>query len=307
MTETLVVGAGGLLGSAVAAELQRRGNPAASPRFEWTNGDGLTDRFTEELAAVATAAADNDRPWTAFWCAGIGTVGASDATHDSDVAHLNAFAQAAGQAAQIAPGRIALASSAGALYAGGRHWPATEQTPIAPTHTYGHSKRRQEQVMDELTNSNPRIGATSLRISNLYGPGQATNKPQGLLSHLIVNTLRRKPLSLYVPLDTSRDYLFVTDAARMTVDAVTGSPATGHDIRILAAERNHTVAQVLAIIGKMMKRRIPYLPTITADSDRQPPLLSFRSLYRHGRSRPSVSLEEGLVRTIDAVTAGMVA
>ena len=57
------------------------------------------------------------------------------------------------------------------------------------------------------------------RISNLYGPGQNLAKPQGLVSQLCRAQLTRQPLSVYVSLDTMRDYLYVDDAAAMVVAA----------------------------------------------------------------------------------------
>ena len=45
------------------------------------------------------------------------------------------------------------------------------------------------------------------RIANLYGPGQNLAKPQGLVSQLCLANLTGQPLSIYVSLDTLRDYL----------------------------------------------------------------------------------------------------
>ena len=57
------------------------------------------------------------------------------------------------------------------------------------------------------------------RIANLYGPGQDPTKAQGLVSQLCRAHLERRPTSIYVSLDTARDYLFVDDAARLVLGA----------------------------------------------------------------------------------------
>ena len=58
------------------------------------------------------------------------------------------------------------------------------------------------------------------RITNVYGPGQNLGKAQGLISQLGKAYLLRQPISLYVSLDTTRDYIFVDDCARMIIAAV---------------------------------------------------------------------------------------
>ena len=55
-------------------------------------------------------------------------------------------------------------------------------------------------------------------IANLYGPGQNLSKNQGLISHLCRANLTRQPLSVYVSMDTIRDYLYVDDCAGLVSD-----------------------------------------------------------------------------------------
>ena len=120
------------------------------------------------------------------------------------------------------PGRghgLFLASSAGGVYAGSTGAPFTEHTPPAPISPYGLAKLRSEEVATAFA---VRTGTALLvgRLANLYGPGQDLDKPQGLISQLCRAQLTRQPLSVYVSLDTRRDYLFVDDAAAMAVSAL---------------------------------------------------------------------------------------
>ena len=118
-----------------------------------------------------------------------------------------------------------LASSAGGVYAGASGPPFTEHTEPAPISAYGRAKLRSEEIATEFavrTSTALLVG----RLANLYGPGQNLDKPQGLVSQLCLAQLTRQPLTVYVPLDTMRDYLFVDDAAAMAVaglGAVTAS------------------------------------------------------------------------------------
>ena len=53
------------------------------------------------------------------------------------------------------------------------------------------------------------------RIS--YGSGQNVQKQQGLVSAACLSLLKKRPLEIFVPLDTIRNYLYVEDAARVIV------------------------------------------------------------------------------------------
>lgn len=293
-----VVGAGGLLGSAMCSTL-------ASKRVDFRPATGLTwfdrDALVKSFDHLASELAADRRPWAVFWCAGVGHVGASPDVHQHDQQTLSLLLDSLASIPADRPGVVVLASSAGAVYSGNSVWPATEQTDPIPLHPYGESKLAQEEIASSLTRRHPHVRTVHLRISNLYGTGQQIDKPQGLLSHLVANTFRRVPSTIYVPLDTSRDYLFTTDAAEMGIRAALlglGSEPGSIDTRILAAERNHTIAQILGILSRIVKRRIPTIARPTANTDRQPLMLSFRSQDLGQRHLAKVSLEEGISRLV---------
>ncbi len=122
------------------------------------------------------------------------------------------------------------------------------------------------------------------RLSNLYGPGQSLSKPQGLISHVGRAALRREPVSIYVPLDTIRDYLFAADAGRMANDALARMEEERRDrdgnaviVKVFASEVKTTVASILGAWLRVLRR-----PPLVALASRpagglQPRLLSFRS------------------------------
>jgi UDP-glucose 4-epimerase len=143
--------------------------------------------------------------------------------------------------------------------------PFSESTVPRPLAPYGVNKLRMEESVQRFVRKY-RIPAVVGRISNLYGPGQNLEKPQGLISQLARAHLLRRPLSLYVSPDTTRDYLYVSDCARMVLESVEvarrSSPGTV-TTKILAAERPTTIAALLAEFRRLVKRR---LPIVLADS-----------------------------------------
>ena len=182
-------------------------------------------------------------------------------------------------------GTLFLASSAGGVYAGSpaRH-PFDEESPVRAIAPYGHAKLAQEEHFTGAADA----GGVDLvlgRLSNLYGPGQNLSKPQGLVAHVGNAALRRQPISIYVPLDTIRDYLFVTDAARMVVRAVERREEARRRgdgrttvTKIFASEVETTVASVLgdlasAFSGGRCGSRWRAIPIGSV----QPRTLAFRS------------------------------
>lgn len=153
------------------------------------------------------------------------------------------------------PGVVFLASSAGGVYAGSSPAPFSEDSDPVPLAPYGRAKLAGEKLVPPLGED---WGVSVLigRLSNLYGPGQDITKPQGLVSQLCRAQLTRKPLSIYVPLDTARDYLYVDDAARMVLGAL--DDLEEHPgrvaIKIFCSHRSTSVGAILAEIGRVSRR-----------------------------------------------------
>jgi UDP-glucose 4-epimerase len=155
------------------------------------------------------------------------------------------------------PGQIFLASSAGGVYGGGEQELLTEQTPPQPGSAYGRHKLRMEGALRDWASSHANVSSLIGRISTLYGPGQDPRKPQGIISHLSRCLIHRQRVSIYVPLDTRRDYLFVDDCAH-DIAACVGRVATQRPrlvLKILASERPTSLAEIIGIFFRIAKHR----------------------------------------------------
>ncbi|MEC5180762.1 NAD-dependent epimerase/dehydratase family protein [Arthrobacter sp. CG_A4] len=257
---TWVIGAGGLLGKAVVKELQSRGAPVLTSRIPWGDPESARRAFGDGAEALRDAAAAG--PWTIAWCAGAGVTGTSP---DALEAELSLFAQALDVfeetlcAAGGRNGAMFLASSAGGVYAGSSAPPFTEHSPVQPLAPYGFAKLRAEATVAEFAQ---RSGVRTLvgRVSNLYGPGQNLRKPQGLISVFAKAHLTGAPVSVYVSLDTLRDYLFVDDASRLVADGldrlVLPDVHPGETVvKILASQRADTIGNLIGACRAIFKRR----------------------------------------------------
>ena len=272
---TLLVGAGGLLGRGVRASLPGTVVAAAV-------GWGTPSAGEDLAAAVGTALAAAERldvPWQVCWAAGAGVTGTTAEALALEVATFDAFLGELERRAS-SRGTVLLASSAGGIYAGRQDPPYDEFDAPAPTSAYGRAKLETEERLRAFgAHSGHRTVVT--RIANLYGPGQNLAKPQGLISHLCLSQLTGTPLPIYVPMDTLRDYLFVTDAARMIEQLldVTRTQDTDHALKVLASGRAVTIGALVAECARVFRRRPRVLLAVSPLARYQASDLRLRSRY----------------------------
>jgi UDP-glucose 4-epimerase len=235
-----------------------------------------------------------------FWCAGSGVVGASAAALAAEAESFDYFLS---RLEGDGIGRLFLASSAGGIWAGSLDRPITEDSPPRPISVYGVAQLDKEATLARWAARNPGSSTLVGRLSNLYGPGQALAKPQGLVSHLTRSLLHGQPAHVFVPLDTIRDYLFAPDAARAIVGGMEqlGEPAASaprHVLKILASEQATTVGELLGAFRRTAKRPLKVVTGLHAAASQQPACLQFRSIV--GTNEPRAA-RTGLMEGIDRV------
>jgi UDP-glucose 4-epimerase len=261
MKRVWVLGARGMLGSAVIRALRRsQVEPYQYEEpFDWTSEERARPQFERASREFLAGLATGD-DWEIYWAAGVGAMGSSRADLDVETAVLGAFLAVLAQGLSVCgvPGVLAFASSAGALYAGSEDFEITEDTPIAMRNDYALAKLAQERLFEDFAARQSAVYVLLARFSTLYGPGQAQGKRQGLLSHIARCALRHQPVEIFVPLDTSRDYLFVDDAAGDFIASLQAlqSHGTRVQVKIIAAERSVTISEIVATFNRLNKRRL---------------------------------------------------
>lgn len=261
----------------------------------------LIERHHEDVTLDGRFA---DAHWVVMWCAGGGNVAADAdamATETELVAKLASWVQrhAADAGASTV---LSFASSGGAIWSGTEERVLSEDTPPTPWHPYGKAKLEQERLLAQEAKASGWLRVRLARISNLYGPEPENHPPSGLPGHLIANVLRRIPTSIYVPMDTQRDYIYVDHAADMMVtDAMSAfedCPGTS-TIDLVAAGSSHTIAAVVSTLEKVLTRRVPLTVGFSPHASRQPRILSFRSRARDLQRLNPIGLEVGLQLAVD--------
>lgn len=273
-----VVGRGGMLGSCVERALVRSGREVTVPPAPIMWVDERASRAALEAGAHSVVDRAGTDAWSVFWCAGAGVTASSKEALQQE---LDVFEGLLGSLAHRGggTGALCLVSSAGGVYAGSGSPPFDEGSPPRPVSPYGETKRAMEQAALRWAS---RTGNRLLvvRVANLYGPGQDITKPQGLITQLIRAHLLRRPLHVYVPLDTTRDYIYVNDAANKIIAAMdrswaqSGPPVT----KIVASHQAITIGAVVGELGRILHRRLPMVLGASPMARHQSTDLRFKSV-----------------------------
>jgi len=316
---TWLIGRGGLLGQSVESMLgaggQRLESTSAPSRLwcprepvDWSDPSAgavdLRRRAGEFLGAVG------DRPWSVVWCAGAGVTGTSADALRLELGALRETLDALAAAPHGRRGAFFFASSAGGVYAGVGAPPYDESSPVRPLAAYGQAKLEGEAL---VTAWSRQTGTPSLigRIANIYGPGQNLAKAQGLISQICRSHLTGQPLSIYVSLDTLRDYLFAPDCANLIVaglarlrqesarqESEMQSPTTVVT-KILASQRAITIGAVLGEMRRIFKSQPRIVLGASAVASMQARDLSLRSRVWPELDRSSFTpLPVGVSKTV---------
>jgi UDP-glucose 4-epimerase len=237
----------------------------------------------------------------ALWSATAGGVGTSREAlqHETDALRtlLGALGTALGPDGAPARGTLLFCSSAGGVYGQAVELPLTERSACRPISAYGQAKVEQEAAVLRWAQETPGVSCLVARLSNLYGPGQSLAGSTGLIARLSQSLLHRRPLHVYVPLDTLRDYLHVGDAARYLcrcLDRLVRLERPTSLLKIFATEQSISIAGLIGIFTRVAKRppRIVCMPD--AVSRQQPSRLRFRSLTWTDRAPHMVDLAAGI-------------
>lgn len=153
-------------------------------------------------------------------------------------------------------GRLMYASSM-ALYGTPKEIPVTETAPLQPLSPYGVSKMAAELLVHNTAKRNDlgfQLGVTSMRMFNVYGPGQSLENPyQGVVSVFISNLLRNEPITLYGDGKQSRDFVFIGDILDGWIAALDNEKSYGERINLGSGQEatiNDLIDSVLAAFGK---------------------------------------------------------
>lgn len=250
---TWVVGAGGLFGSAIVRQAD---DLFQSKKIHWQSHEQALRDLTQNAQQFRAAAGDED--WAVLWAAGNASTSSSALETGRELESLTALVDALVEYQPSGRGVFFLTSSAGGVYAGSSNPPFSTLTLPLPLSPYGELKLAQEHVV-----SNRLLGVCDVvigRVANLYGPGQNLEKLQGLLSRLALSSITKTPLSIFVSLDTMRDYIYSDDAARIALHWIrkySGMKTNTPQIKIIASGQPVSIGYLIHLMQDIARTKTP--------------------------------------------------
>jgi len=190
--------------------------------------------------------------------------------------------------------RIVFTSSGGTVYGVLKRVPADEDHPLNPISAYGVSKRAVEAYLDVFSHETGR-SAISLRIGNLYGPGQATDKMFGAVTQFSRLVLGGTPITMFGDGSITRDYVYIDDVVEALLLAA-GSDFAG--CLNIGTGEGHSLNAVAQAVGSALDTT----PVVTHQPLRRfdvpVSVLDCRRAEDLLRWRATTSLADGVAHTL---------
>src|SRR5690606_17005384 len=111
-----------------------------------------------------------------------------------------------------------------------------------PITAYDVHKLHAEQLM-LLAHRQGQLGACSLRLPNVYGPGPRGADDRGILNLMIRRAMRGEDLTIWGDGNFVRDYVFVDDVVDAFVAALRHAASTDGRRFVIGSGQGHTIAE----------------------------------------------------------------
>ena len=198
--------------------------------------------------------------------------------------------------------KIVFSSTGGAIYGNPDVIPCDEDTPVNPLTPYALSKYVSELYL-HLYYQTYGLAYTVLRYSNVYGPGQDPNGEAGVVSIFAGAMLRNRQPNIYGDGAQERDFVYVSDVVEANLAAMYRGDGRTYNV---GSGQPVTVNQIYSLLQQCTgfhnepvyrPRRAGEVLKIALDSGRAGRELGWE---------PKVSLEDGLLHSVDYVRKQMV-
>ncbi len=241
VSRVLVTGGAGFIGYHLVRWLARRGYDV---RVLDNGRTGRLDRFDglPEARSVTVLRGDVTQPadlaaacegvdYVVHLAAQVSVVESMDRPEETWAINVHGTARLLEAARRCGVRRVVFTSSC-AVYGDGLEPPFREADAPRPTSPYGLSKWMGEHLAEFYTRVF-RLPVVTLRLFNIYGPGQRADSPYASVIPRFIGAIRRgTPMTVYGTGDQTRDFVFVEDVARIIEKALHTPEADGLVINV---------------------------------------------------------------------------
>jgi UDP-glucose 4-epimerase len=185
--------------------------------------------------------------------------------------------------------------------------PVSESSKASPISIYDLHKVCAEKHLTMATNNNT-IHATSLRLSNVFGPSpsESSLKDRGVVNKLIKIALKGKDLQIYGDGNYLRDYIFIDDVVSAFIQAANSKNTIGKIFNV-SSQVGFTIREVIELIAnnvselinqKITIKQSPW-PSGMSDIEKRSFIGNSNALYNATKWKPKISLRQGINKTIN--------
>ena len=301
----LVLGANGFIGSHVVDELVGIGYRVTAfdhfrhkPQFRADQSIRIVSGDATSINDVRSALAGANYLIHAFSAT---TPATSDADPYTDIsANLNNSVHIFEECVKAKLKKIVFISSGGVIYGeSGKLKKAKESDPAMPVSPYGINKLAIELYLKYFERKYG-MNHITYRLSNPYGPRQITKHSQGVVPAFINQTTSGESISIYGDGTSTRDYIYIKDAARMIVASF--AKDNQHDIYNLGSGVQISLIELLsavqAAIGAITPVKYLEAPQTFLHSSE----IDVRRLEDEFGLSADTSLRDGIKWTVEAAT-----
>lgn len=194
--------------------------------------------------------------------------------------------------------KIIFISSGGTVYGIPEEIPIKENHPCRPICSYGIIKKT---IEDYLYMYFKLFGFdyTVFRMSNPYGERQNPLVAQGVIPVFIRKAYKGETIEIWGDGSVTRDYIYIKDAARVIVDALTKK--TEDKVFNLGTGAGVTLNEIISLVGKTtgLKAKVNYLQGREIDVHEN--VLDITKIKKTFGWKPEVSIEEGILNTYNYI------
>jgi UDP-glucose 4-epimerase len=298
----LVTGGSGFIGRHVVRALQARGDEVSVLDQQPLGGGGVTlihgDLRDSSVLDRAMDSAPSGVDAVVHLAAVTSVLGSIEHPEETYAVNVAATAELLERARRGGVRRVLFASTnavVGAAVAELNGRPIDEDAPLRPLTPYGATKAAAEMLLSGWGAAYG-LGAVSLRLTNVYGPGMAAK--DSFVPRLMRAAHRGQGVEVYGDGEQARDYVYVGDVARAFLLALDDPDDAVRDcggVLTVGAGRSVSVNELVRLARDAFDAPLPVVHVPAKPGEMPRVEVDITRAQRCG-FRPEVSLEEGLRR-----------
>ena len=192
--------------------------------------------------------------------------------------------------------KFMFASTGGAIYGEQEYFPADENHPTNPVSPYGITKLTIEKYLFFYKNEYG-LNYTILRYANVYGPRQNPFGEAGVVAIFTNKLLKNENPVINGEGKQTRDYVFVEDVVKANVITLEDKSSEIYNVGT-GFETN--VNELFNKLNKIAGNKAEEKHGPAAKGEQLRSVISSAKLYNRFNWKPSIKMDEGLIKTFNS-------